>query len=117
MATIVTGAGDEHLRSDVDIGPSSLSRDLDSVGEGGGGGVGPAGSAVLRNVLVPQIGEVIDTVDVVPNVLLWKVSDWLEWLSHVINLWLSGGLSARSRWVDELEVLVGRGSSDKSKVN
>ena len=36
-----------HLRRDVDVGPGGDPRDLDPVGEGGGGGLGPAGPAVL----------------------------------------------------------------------
>tara|TARA_B110000285_G_scaffold232124_1_gene302448 strand:- start:416 stop:619 length:204 start_codon:yes stop_codon:yes gene_type:complete len=34
MASIITTAGDEDLRSDVDVWPLSLSSDLDSIGKG-----------------------------------------------------------------------------------
>jgi len=34
VATIITTARDKNLRSDVDIGPGSLSCDLDSIGKG-----------------------------------------------------------------------------------
>jgi hypothetical protein len=52
VAAIVTTARDKNLRSDVDIRPSSLSSDLNSIGKGGGSGMSPARSTVLRNVLV-----------------------------------------------------------------
>jgi hypothetical protein len=42
MATIVTGAGDQNLWCDVDIWPSSLSGNLDSIRHSGGGGMSPA---------------------------------------------------------------------------
>jgi len=42
VATIITRARDEHLRSDVDIWPSSIPGDLNSIRECRGGGVSPA---------------------------------------------------------------------------
>jgi len=60
-------AGEEDLGSDVDIGPDSLSHDLDTIRHGGGGSEGPAGTTVLGNMLVSGNGEVVGTVDVVPG--------------------------------------------------
>ena len=56
IARVSQVAGDENLRSDVDIGPGGLPGDLDSVGEGGGCSVGPAGATVLRDMLVSNVG-------------------------------------------------------------
>ena len=105
VAAVVTGARDKNLWGDVDIGPSSLSGDLDSVREGGGGGMSPARSAVLWDVLVSNIGQVVDIINIVPNESLWDIVNWLKWLLDEINLWLSIRFSARGRWVDELQVL------------
>ena len=55
------------MGGDVDVGPGGLSGDLDSVGENRGGGMGPARSTVLGNVLVPHVGQVVGIVDVVPE--------------------------------------------------
>lgn len=43
IAALIGGlAGDEDLRSEVDIGPGSVTQDLDTIGEGRGGREGPA---------------------------------------------------------------------------
>lgn len=55
------------MRSDVNVGPLSLSGDLDSVGEGRGGSLSPARTAVLGDMLVLQVSQVVNSVDVVPN--------------------------------------------------
>jgi len=60
-------AGEEDLGSDVDIGPDSLSHDLDTIRHGGGGSEGPAGTAILGDMLVSGNGEVVGTVDIVPG--------------------------------------------------
>lgn len=65
-AAIVIGAGDEHLGSEVDIGPLGLPPDFDAVGEGGGGCEGPAGATVNGDVLVALDSEVVGSVDVAP---------------------------------------------------
>jgi hypothetical protein len=68
-------------------------------------------------VLVSQVGEVIDAINIVPDVLFWKVSNWLQWLLDEVNLWLVRGLSAWEVWVNELKVLVGSGGADEGNVN
>lgn len=59
-------AGEEDLRGDVNIGPDSLSHDLDTIRHGGSGSKSPAGTAILGNMLVSGNGEVVGTVNVVP---------------------------------------------------
>jgi hypothetical protein len=59
-------AADQHLRGEVDVGPGGLPGDLDTVAQGGGGGEGPAGSAVDWDVLVALVGQVVRAVDVAP---------------------------------------------------
>jgi hypothetical protein len=66
---------DENLRGDVDIGPGSLSSDLDTIGESRSGSLSPARSTVLRNVLVPNVSKVVNSIDVVPKDLVGNVSD------------------------------------------
>jgi len=63
---VVVFAGDEDLGSDLDIGPRSLSGDLDTIGEGGGGGESPAGTTVLGQVLVSCVGEVVNSLNATP---------------------------------------------------
>jgi len=75
-------ARQENLRSDVDVGPGSLSGDLDAIGESRGGGVGPAGATVLWDVLVSDVGEVVSTLNIVPDPLRWEIFGVLEWLTN-----------------------------------
>ena len=58
-------------------------------------------------MLVSQVSEIVDTLDIVPDPLLWKILDWLEWLSNEAWLRLGRLLSAWSIWVDELSQLLG----------
>ena len=44
--------------------------------------MGPAGAAVLRNVLVSQVCEVVSVVNVIPYPLVGEV-DWLQLLSRI----------------------------------
>lgn len=67
---VVHGAGKQHLRRDVDVGPLSLSHDLYSVRNRRGSGLSPARSAVLGNVLILQVSEIVGAVDIVPDMLL-----------------------------------------------
>jgi hypothetical protein len=55
----------------------------------------PARSTVLRNMLVSQVGQVVDSLNVVPNPLFWKIINRLKWLDDVSWLWKSVGDSAR----------------------
>ena len=83
MATLILGlARDDDLGGDVDIGPGSLTGELDAIGKSRGGGVGPAGTAVLGNVLVADVGEIAGAVHVVPQDLLGEVSHGLEGSVH-----------------------------------
>jgi len=77
MAAHIGGlARDDDLGSDVDIGPSSPTSDLDTIGESAGGGVSPAGTAILGYVLVADVGQEVGAVDVVPEELRRQVIGW-----------------------------------------
>ena len=54
------------LNGEVNIVTLTLAGDFDPIGEGGDGAVGPAGAAVVGDVLVEVFGEVGLAVDVVP---------------------------------------------------
>jgi hypothetical protein len=47
-------------------------------------------------MLVSQVSKIVDTLNVVPDELFWKILNWFEWLSNIAWLWLSRDLSARS---------------------
>jgi len=65
-------AGDDDLGGDVDIGPGGLTGTLNSIRDSRGGGVGPAGTTVLGDVLVADVGNHVHTVDVVPLPGVWE---------------------------------------------
>lgn len=65
-AAVVVRAGDENLRSDIDVWPLSLSPDLDAIGESGSGGKGPARAAIDGNMLVTLHSEIVCAVDFAP---------------------------------------------------
>jgi hypothetical protein len=98
VTTIVSGTGNQNLRSDIDIRPSCFSGDFDSVRESRSGSMGPARAAVLGDMLVPNVGEVIDSINIVPNPLFGKFNSG-QWLFHVSELWLIRCLSASLRRV------------------
>ena len=60
------------LGRDVDIWPGGLPGDLDPVRERGGGGLGPAAPAVLRDVLVLGLGQEVPPTDVSPEPARWR---------------------------------------------
>ena len=97
MASVVLSfARNQNLRSNVDIWPSSLSSDLDSIGKGRGGSMSPARSTVRWNMLVSQVGEIVDTTNGVPKPVFWEILNILERLSNVAwhRLGKVGGSSA-----------------------
>jgi hypothetical protein len=75
ITTIATEIGcltrDQNLRSQVDIWPLSVSGNLDTIAEGGGGGEGPARTAVEWDVLVASEGQEVGGVDVGPGEVSW----------------------------------------------
>ena len=83
-AICITLARDEHLRRDVDIGPGSLPRDLDSVGQDRGRRVRPARATVLGDVLVVHVSQVVGVVYVVPDPLLRDGLDVDERSVHLL---------------------------------
>jgi hypothetical protein len=72
---ILIFTGDDNLGRYVDVGPGSVTGNLDTVRERRGGGVGPAGTAVLGDVLVADVGKVVGAVDIVPEPLFGEISD------------------------------------------
>jgi tetrahydromethanopterin S-methyltransferase subunit E len=68
----------------------------------------PAGSAILWDMLVSHIGQIVGAGDIVPEPFGWKILDVLEWL---LNDVLSSSqrvplLLTRSRWIDISQVLL-----------
>ena len=59
------------LGRDVDIWPGGLPGDLDPVRERGGGGLGPAAAAVLRDVLVLGLSEEVPAPHISPEKFCW----------------------------------------------
>lgn len=51
---------------EVDVRPSGITGNLDSIGQCGGGGMGPAGTTVLWVVLLANVGQVVDTISISP---------------------------------------------------
>ena len=69
MATMRAGhTVDEDLRSELSSRPGSLGHEAKTVRNGRSGGESPAGSAVLRNVLVLGDGDVGDAVNVTTRI-------------------------------------------------
>ena len=68
MATASRGgcAVQDVLNTEVDFVSRSISSNLDAISERGQGSVGPATSAVLRNVLVQRMGGVTFAINVAP---------------------------------------------------
>jgi hypothetical protein len=89
------------LRGDVNIRPSSFSIDFDSIRESRSGGMSPARSAVRRDVLVPDIGNVRGVIDIIPDPLFWDVLNILESFSDIAGLRLTRRFSARLRRVNK----------------
>ena len=96
-------ARDDDLWGDVDVGPGCLTGDLYTIGDGRGGGMGPAGSAVLWDVLVADVGDHVDTVDVVPEPLGGQVVDGLERLVDAWGNSVEAAAAAGGLWVDLAE--------------
>ena len=68
--------------------------------------MGPAGTAVSWDVLVPDVGKVVSTVNVVPSDLLWEVLDVGKSLG---DSWGGSVGVADSAWVVDKTVLSGHG--------
>ena len=56
----------------------------------------PARSTVLWNMLISQIGQIVDAINRVPDPLLWEIINRLKRLDDVSRLWKTFGDSARS---------------------
>jgi hypothetical protein len=66
---------DENLRSKVNVRPSTLSHDLNTIRESRCSSEGPARAAIVRNVLVSTHSEVVGSIDITPEEVLRKVVD------------------------------------------
>jgi len=66
-AIVLLLAGDDDLGGNVDIRPGSLAGNLYPIRDGRGGCMGPAGAAVLGDVLIADVGDHVLTIDVVPQ--------------------------------------------------
>ena len=75
VAVTAPSTVDENLGGEGDIRPRSVSGDVDPIGDGAGGALGPATSAVVRHVLIFVPGEVVDSADVSPVPVLGEVLD------------------------------------------
>ena len=73
--TTVAGSGsaaiEQMLDGGSDVDTLGASGDLYTISQGGHGTVGPAGTAVLRNVLVSGDSAVVHTVLVAPGKVSW----------------------------------------------
>ena len=68
--------------------------------------MGPARRAVLRNVLVADVGKVVHTIDIVPDEGFWELFNVLERSSDVVRaVWLAD--MAWVVWINVLEVSLG----------
>jgi len=111
MASIILHlAGDKNLRSNVDVWPSCLSSDLDSIGKRRCGGMSPARSTILWDMLVSHVGKVIGSINVVPEKFGWEL-DGGEFGPDVLDILIGWVplLLARSGSVDELKWFLGSG--------
>ena len=114
VATLVGGlARDDHLRGDVHIGPGTLTSDLDTIGEGGGGSVGPAGTAVGGDVLVADVRDQALSINVVPIPLGGKVVGGLEGSVDLGRSPVGVSDTARLGWVHPADLSEGN-SAQKS---
>ena len=99
--------GNDDLRRDVDIGPGSLTGDLYTIRESRGGSVGPAGTAVLWDVLVAHVGQVAHILDIVPLPDGGEVVDGLKRLDDSWSSPLDTTTMARGLRVDLTETECG----------
>jgi hypothetical protein len=75
IATFIWGlTGDEDLGSDDDVRPLSVPSNFNPVAEGRRGREGPTGPTVYGDMLVSLDGEVVDAIDIPPEMVGGKVS-------------------------------------------
>jgi hypothetical protein len=74
---------EQHLRRNVNFWECVLPHDGDSIGKGTGGTESPTGSTPSGGKLVSHLGQVIDSIDISPTEILWKISIDLIWLPGV----------------------------------
>jgi len=112
MASHIGGlARDDDLGSDVDIGPSSPTSDLDTIGESACCGMSPARTTILGNVLVADVGQEVGAVDVVPEELCRKVVGRYKWS---LDLWCGAVDATSVAWVLGVDI-AGSAKSDNAQ--
>merc|ERR1719507_217945 len=107
VAAVHRPARDQDLWSDVDIRPGGFPRNLDPVGERRSGSLGPTRAAVLRDMLVLCLGEVVHPIHLSP------VKSWGRgtlWHSSLDLTW--SGPRMRDVAKVEARVGIGRGKDD-----
>ena len=78
-----------NLWSDVDVRPGRSPGYLDPVRQGGGGGLGPAAPAVLRDVLVLGLSQEVLASNISPEKRGW----WrISWTGSLDELWTRNSL-------------------------
>ena len=68
-------------------------------------------------MLVLHVGEIVGSINIVPEMSLWEILDWDKWLLDERNLWFSGRFSAWRLWVNELEVLLSSSGANKGEID
>jgi hypothetical protein len=105
VATIISSiARYDHLGRDVDVRPGSSPCNLYSVRKSRSGSVGPARSAVLGDVLVSNVGEVVGAINSVPDESFWHIRNRGEGFLHYGHSITRVLLSAWVHWVHILEL-------------
>jgi hypothetical protein len=78
--------------------------------------LGPAGTAILRDVLVLDVSQIVGSVNCVPDESLWDVANVGQGSYHFRDLIARVLLTARMNWVYKLEsgfLLGGHSTSSK----
>merc|ERR1719507_1408169 len=107
VAAVHRPAGDQNLWSNVDIRPGGFPRNLDPVGEGGGGCLRPARAAVLRDVLVLSLGEIVHPTHFSP---VERRGRGALWHSRLDLTWSRPGMTDMAKV--EAGVGIGRGKEE-----
>lgn len=89
------------MRGDVDIRPNNFSINFNSIRKNKYGNINPAKSTIKKDVLVPDIGNVKDIIDIIPDPLFWDVLNILERFSDIAKLRLAKRLSTRLKRVNK----------------
>lgn len=115
MASIISRTRNKNLWSNVNIRPSCLSGNLNSIRHSWSSCMSPAWTTILWNMLVSEIGKEVGSIDIIPDILLWKILNWLKRFLSITKLWFIRFSSAWSIWVGELKSSFNLGSTKVDK--